>query len=124
MTDQQDEKAPIVEEAATILEQLGGRGFLRMTGAHNLFAAGVTQHSPYASLRMNLQRNQACVNRLRITLIVDEYKMDFYHQELVDWVPVITNQQIFEMVQAEDLARIFREVTGYETRLPVIIPIS
>jgi hypothetical protein len=124
MTDQQGEKAPIVEEAAIILEQLGGRHFLMMTGAHNLFPAGVTEHNPRPWLRMDLHSNQANVNRLKITLIMDEYKMDFYHQELVNLTPVITNQQIFERVQGEDLARIFREVTGYETRLPVFLCIG
>ena len=108
----------IVEEAYTILLQLGGRRFLAMTGADQLMAAGRTDSNPNHWLRLNLRRNQAQVNRLKITLMPsDTYKVEFYHQELVDWVPVITHAQTFEMVYGEDLPALFTSVTGYDTHL-------
>lgn len=122
-----EETAPIivVEEADTILQHLGGRGFLRMTGAENLFAAGRSASNPLPWLRMDLQTNQAGVNRLKITVsATDNYLMEFYHQQLVDLKPVITNEQSFEEIGAENLAQTFREVTGYETRMPRIILIG
>lgn len=111
-------KPEIVEEAYTILSQLGGRRFLVMTGADNLMAAGRTVSNPNPWLRMNLRPNQAQVNRLKITLMpTDTYTVEFYHQELVDWEPVISNQQTFEMVYGEDLPTLFTSVTGYDTHL-------
>jgi hypothetical protein len=115
-------KPEVVEEAVTILQQLGGKGFLLMTGADKLMAAGRTNSNPNPWLRMNLRKNQAQVNRLKITLMpTDTYKVEFYRQELVDWSPVISHEQTFEMVYGEDLPELFRSVTGYETRLPVIV---
>jgi hypothetical protein len=112
-------KSPeIVEEAYTILLQLGGRRFLAMTGANELMAAGRTASNPNPWLRMNLRCNQARVNRLKITRMPsDTYMVEFYHQELVDWVPVITNTQTFELVYGEDLPALFTSVTGYDTHL-------
>ena len=108
----------IVEEAYTILLQLGSRHFLAMTGANNLMAAGRTASNPHPWLRMDLRRNQAQVNRLKIILMpTDTYTVEFYHQQLVDWVPVITNQQTFELVYGEDLPALFTSVTGYDTHL-------
>lgn len=113
-----DATPKIVEEAYTILLQLGGRQFLAMTGADKLIAAGRTISNPNPWLRMDLRRNQAQVNRLKITLMpTDTYTVEFYHQKLVDWVPVITNQQIFELVYGEDLPGLFTSVTGYDTHL-------
>ncbi|MDF7815477.1 MULTISPECIES: hypothetical protein [Hymenobacter] len=43
----------IVEEAYTMLLQLGGKRFLVMTGAHKLMAAGRTEHNPNPWLRMD-----------------------------------------------------------------------
>ena len=87
-------KPEVVEEAYIILSQLGGRRFLVMTGANKLMAAGRTASNPNPWLRMDLRHNQAQVNRLKITLMpTDTYKVEFYHQELVDWEPIITNQQ-------------------------------
>lgn len=108
----------IVEEAYTIFLQLGGRRFLAMTGADQLMAAGRTASNPNPWLRLNLRRNQAQVNRLKITLMPsDTYKVEFYHQQLVDMMPVITHAQTFEMVYGEDLSALFTSVTGYDTHL-------
>ena len=108
----------IVEEAYIILLQLGGRRFLAMTRANELMAAGRTANNPNPWLRLNLRRNLAQVNRLKITLMPsDTYKVEFYHQELVDWVPVITHALTFEMVYGDDLPALFTSVTGYDTHL-------
>ncbi len=111
-------KPEVVKEAVTILQQLGGNKFLVMTGADKLCAAGRTDTNPNPWLRMDLRRNKAKVNRLKITLMpTDTYKMEFYKQVLVDWEPVITNEQVFEMVYGEDLQTLFTSVTGYYTHL-------
>ena len=111
-------KPEIVEEAYTILMQLGGKEFLTMTGADKLMAAGRTESNPNPWLRMDLRKNQAQVNRLKITLMpTDTYKVEFYRQVLVDWEPVISNQQTFEMVYCDDLQSLFTSVTGYDTHL-------
>ena len=111
-------KPEVVEEAYTILMQLGGNKFLVMTGAEKLMAAGRTDSNPNPWLRMNLKRNKAQVNRLKITLMpTDTYKVEFYRQVLVDWEPKISHQQTFEMVYGEDLPGLFTSVTGYDTHL-------
>lgn len=111
-------KPAIVEEAYTILVQLGGNKFLVMTGADKLLAAGRTEHNPNPWLRMDLRRNQAQVNRLKITLMHnDTYTVEFYRQVLVDWELKISHQKTFEMVYGEDLPALFTSVTGYDTHL-------
>lgn len=111
-------KPEVVEEAYTILMQLGGNKFLMMTGADKLMAAGRTEHNPNPWLRMNLRKNKAQVNRLKITLMpTDTYMVEFYRQVLVDWEPVISHEQKFEMVYGEDLQTLFTSVTGYDTHL-------
>lgn len=111
-------KPAIVAEAYTILMQLGGNKFLVMTGADKLLAAGRTEHNPNPWLRMDLRKNKARVNRLKITLMpTDTYTVEFYQQVLVDWEPVISNQQTFELVYGEDLQTLFTSVTGYDTYL-------
>lgn len=108
----------VVEEAYIMLLQLGGKRFLVMTGAHKLMAAGRTEHNPNPWLRMDLRSNKAKVNRMKITLMPnDTYTVEFYRQVLVDWEPVISNQQTFEMVYGEDLPSLFTSVTGYDTHL-------
>ena len=111
-------KPEVVEEAYTILMQLGGNKFLVMTGANKLMAAGRTAHNPNPWLRMDLRRNKAKVNRMKITLMPnDTYTVKFYRQMLVNWVPEISHQQTFEMVYGEDLQTLFTSVTGYDTHL-------
>ncbi|GAB2797734.1 hypothetical protein HNQ93_004039 [Hymenobacter luteus] len=117
-----DKPAPnnpeIVEEGYIILLQLGGRRFLAMTGANQLLAAGRTATNPNPWLRMNLRRNEAGVNRLKITLMpTDTYTVEFYHQQLVDCEAVITRKQTFDLVYGEDLPGLFTSVTGYDTHL-------
>lgn len=111
-------KPEVVKQACIILQQLGGNKFLIMTGADKLLAAGQSDSNPNPWLRMNLRKNQAQVNRLKITLMPsDTYKVEFYRQVLVDWEPVISHEQVFEMVYGDDLQAIFTTVTGYDTHI-------
>lgn len=114
-------KPAVVEEAYTMLMQLGGNKFLLMTGAGKLMAAGRTDSNPNPWLRMDLRRNKAQVNRLKITLLAnDTYTVEFYRQVLVDWVPEISHQQTFEMVYGEGFARPL--YVGYRLRYPPLSP--
>lgn len=108
-------------ECVTMLQQLGGHEFVKMTGASQFLTAEVSDSNPNPWLRMNLPRNPGGVNRLKITLMAnDTYTLEFYHQKLVDWEPVISKKQEFEMVYAEDLRSLFTRVTGFTTYMPVI----
>jgi hypothetical protein len=99
-------KPEIVEEAYTILSQLGGRRFLVMTGADKLMAAGRTTSNPNPWLRMDLRDNKAQVNRLKITLMpTDTYKVEFYHQKLVNWEPLGDTGLRYEFANVGQLAR-------------------
>ena len=99
--------------AATILEQLGGRKFLAMTGSKNLLDTG-------NGLRMNLAKNITSANRLQITLnAMDTYEVKFYRMTLnrKTLEAKITTLAEYEGVYADQLQEIFTEVTGLLTRL-------
>jgi hypothetical protein len=90
----------------TILNQLGGRRFSKMTGAQSFVA-----HSDGLSFRFPRSRG---VNFLRITLTpADTYDLTFYsvrgiaHQE----------KKVLTDVYAEQLQEIFTSVTGLRTSL-------
>ena|SRR5579864_587732 len=95
--------------ARTILEQLGGRAFLLMTGAKAL-----TAHSDSLSFRFPLNAagkpNYCC-----ITLTpADTYTVEFAKCYRRTAMLVSKHTDIY----AEDLPALFRRVTGLETRLP------
>ena len=111
--------------ANTILEQLGGNGFLAMTGAHHLVADGNT-------LRMSLPRNGSKANRLYITLDADDtYSMRFFRFTAGRWnskTVSFTDDKITEIalikgVYCDRLEATFTEITGLYTRMPRIIGI-
>ena len=98
--------------ANTILQQLGGRAFVAMTGARNLLDCG-------NSLRFNLPRNFAKggIDSIRVTLDADDtYTVAFWssrqraHQSTKE----------FSNVYAEDLAPLFSDQTGLCTIMPRI----
>ena len=108
----------VVEEAYTILVQLGGRRFLAMTGSHRLLQAGRSAHNPNPWLRMDLAENQGQANRLKITYMPNDlYKMEFYHMRLAGADPIVTHEQTFEDVYYDSLQEIFTRVTGLLTSL-------
>lgn len=100
----------------TILNQLGGNRFVAMTDAKNFLYADVTEHNDKIWLRMDLGRNKAKVNKLKIYYNAgqDTYTMHFYKQRVIKktFDVQISNEQVFEGVHDEMLASIFTEVTG------------
>ena len=99
--------------AKTILSQLGGQGFIVMTGARNLIA-----HPDGLSFRLpgTLTRNR--INHVRITLDpCDTYTVTF---------SVIRGNTVKEIAKHDDiyndmLTELFRYVTGLETRMPRVV---
>lgn len=106
--------------AQTIYMQLGGPRFTAMTGSHHLVADGNT-------LRMVLARNKSKANRLHITYDegTDLYTMRFFRitggylqKKTYAWVPEKESEVYkLEEVYADDLQRVFTEVTGLYTKL-------
>ena len=93
--------------ANTILDQLGGRRFIVMTGARNL-VGGVN------SLSMKIGRNEKKVTHVRITLNhLDLYDMEFLSIRNLDVKTVDTASGIY----ADDLQRVFTGGTGLDTHL-------
>ena len=106
------------EIAATILEQLGGRRFLLMTGAKNLVDEG-------QSLTMGLPSRMTSmhVTHYRITLAPsDTYTCQALknpRRGSTDPVRIVCEDQD---VHAEDLQRMFTRHTGLDTVLPSFMP--
>jgi hypothetical protein len=99
--------------AATILDQLGGRKFVAMTGARD-FLAG----NDYLSFRIPGTLTRKRINAVQIRLEPsDTYTVIFF---------VIRGTKIKEAARHEDiycdgLAELFRNVTGLENRMPRVI---
>lgn len=104
--------------AEIILQQLGGNKFIAMTGAKHLIHDKNT-------LRMTLPRNNSNTNTLCITLTLDDtYTMRFFKftpgkfNKNLEWIDAKPpNEIIFENVYAEDLQKVFTEITGFDTHL-------
>lgn len=94
--------------AAEILNQLGGRKFLAMTGAFNLM-------NDESALTMHLPKNEAKAKFLRIEInINDTYNVIFRKQGPNYTFPEVAK---FEGVYADMLRKLFTQVTGFETSL-------
>ena len=113
--------------AETILQQLGGRRFVVMTGSKE-FRTG----DDY-TLIMNLARNSSSANRLSIRLEpTDTYTMRFYREtggkwsnKKLDFLPRKEKTiKVFEDVYCDQLEINFRDFTGLETRMPRVIGIN
>ena len=109
--------------AATILQQLGGKRFMFMTGIKDFFTNG-------DDLCMKLGRNASKANQLQIKY---DYGTDLYIMRFFRFTPPryisktgkLTEEKIIEIKTFEDvffdqLEELFREVTGLETRFPKI----
>lgn len=99
--------------AQTILQQIGGKRFITMTGSNNFMDLG-------NALRMNLTRNKTQANRLKIELdeALDLYNVVFYRQVVTKTFDVkITEIAKYEGVYCDMLEDIFTETTGLYTRL-------
>lgn len=108
------------EIAKTILRQLGGNKFTVMTGASKFLVADITKDNKKIWLRMNIGRNAAGINRLKIYYNAnDTYTMEFYKQTMSrkTFDVKITKKQTFENIYCDQLQEIFTRVTGLYTSL-------
>ena len=96
--------------ANTILAQLGGRGFVAMTGAYCL-AGGEN----FLRLRFRGSRRH---NFLQVTLTPD----DLYDIEISQvGRSQVRHRERLEGVYADQLQEVFRGITGLETRMPRVV---
>ena len=99
--------------ANTILSQLGGNGFIAMTGSKNFLDDG-------RSLRMTLTQNNSGANRLTITLNkMDTYDLEFYRMTMNRKTGncKITKKASLEGIYNDMLQDVFTQITGLCTRL-------
>lgn len=99
--------------AKTILQQLGGRKFITMTGSSN-FGGGIDEKSnPY--LIMRLKRNKSDARYLSITLnAMDTYDMKFMKLDHNDSIKIVSEHND---IYCDMLQDVFTEVTGLYTHL-------
>lgn len=113
------------EISATILQQLGGRHFIVMTGSKN-FVYGTSENNQ-DFLRMSLHKNASKANRLTIyyNAGMDEYNMVFEKITLPRWCPKQFKYSDYKQetvkeyngVYFDQLQEFFTETTGLLTRL-------
>jgi hypothetical protein len=106
-----------------ILEQLGGRRFLAMTGSHSLVGHEGSNEYPEPTLQMIIGTHEAGWHKLRITLQSNDlYKVEFWKktglemllaQEANTLDPNDTRE--FTDVYFDQLQEIFTKVTGMYT---------
>lgn len=105
-----------------MLEHLGGNKFLVMTGcSHVVFSNSEN------SVRMQIPKNTGKVNRVEIVYIpvADLYRMRFYKYAAGRYnaktglftEDKVTNEKVFDDVYADQLSKVFENVTGLYTRL-------
>lgn len=98
-----------LQVASTILQQLGGKHFIAMTGANNFvgFDSGLMFMVP-----KHLCRNGA--NKVRIVLDPsDTYTVEFWHIRGMDWRQISKH----DLIYADRLQQLFAEQTGMAVRL-------
>jgi hypothetical protein len=100
--------------ANTILEQLGGRQFVVMTGAKNLVAGE-------ASLTMRLGAGAKCqgktVTHVRVELMpTDTYTMSFLNARGMAYTTIHTVEDVYD----QDLRGFFEQCTGLRTSLTAV----
>lgn len=103
--------------AEIILQQLGGRRFIMMTGARDL-GRGDDPH-PHLNIRLRSNMTHARGTHVRITLKPsDTYHIEFFKMRMSGpRLGQITSIDQRSDVFAEDLQRVFTELTGLETHL-------
>lgn len=98
-----------MEVANTILQQLGGRQFLVMTGATNLVGGA---DSLSFSLPTAIAKDR--INKVRVTLTpADDYTVEFFY---IRGTKVATVKSL-DGVYSDQLQDIFTDTTGLDTRL-------
>lgn len=92
--------------ANEILNQLGNRRFIAMTGATNF----ITDAN---ALIFKIMKNEKKVTHIRITLVADLYNVEFINVRGLNYKTLET----VEMVHAENLRNVFTANTGLDTNL-------
>lgn len=108
------------EIATTILNQLGGRCFVMMTGAKDFI---ITK----TELSFKIGRNCNSINRVLISLDPsDTYTMKFCRDRLSKKTFEFSRKVVNEIsdVYCDMLQPVFTQYTGLETRMPRIIGIN
>lgn len=98
-----------MEVANTILQQLGGRRFVAMTGCKNFLGSE-------NSLTFSLPKIYNGINKVRITLMPNDlYKMEFmkFNRKTLDIVVVSEHNDVYW----DQLQDIFTNETGLATHL-------
>lgn len=113
------------EISMTILQQLGGRHFLVMTGSKNLVYGTDDNYRDF--LRMSLHKNASKANRLTICYDagMDAYIMIFERVVRPKWCPKQRkySDPVYEIIKKytevyfDQLQEFFTETTGLLTRL-------
>jgi len=96
--------------ANTILQQLGGRRFMAMTGARDFVGSAVA-----LTFKLPAQANDG-IRCVRVTLTaMDDYTVEFLGRgpRGLTWPVKATREGVY----AENLAEVFTRVTGLYTRL-------
>jgi len=97
-----------MQVAKEILNQLGGNKFIAMTGAKNLVGG---ENCLQFSIGRGAKRG---INKVRVELTsMDDYAVTFWKITGVDFKKVDEANGVF----CDNLASIFTEKTGFETRL-------
>lgn len=95
--------------AQTILQQLGGRRFIAMTGSKNM-----TAHKDGLSFRLPSNFARGGINYVKITLTpADLYHLEFCKVRKLEYRVIETEDGVY----AEDLQRMFTHATGLDTHL-------
>jgi hypothetical protein len=95
--------------ANTILQQLGGKRFIVMTGSYNFLGTET-------SLSFKLRRNSANASGMKITLTpADTYTVEFYQIRKMEAIWMAEHK--YEDVYCDMLEELFERVTGLYTHL-------
>jgi hypothetical protein len=95
--------------AATILEQLGGRKFIAMTGAKNML-----NHGNALSLRLPSRFATDGINYVKVTLThMDDYTLEFGKVRGMNYKLL----KSIDGVYCDQLQEIFTATTGLDTHL-------
>jgi len=118
MTSQDDYSKRVV---STIIDQLGGKRFMMMTGCKNFIYQGITEDNNNVWVRMDVPRNSGNINRFKVTYNrgTDSYELEFYQQRFnrKTFEYEVKNKKEFFDVYAEQLQTFFTGVTGLYTSL-------
>ena len=103
----QAQKAKMMEVADTILDQLGGRRFIKMTGAKTFVATE-------QGVQFKIPAERKGINSVVINLNASDYYDIYFHKIKGADVKEIA---VFYDIDAESLRQVFTEATGLETSL-------